>query len=242
MPLEDNIKEEKQRIRERMWKLLERKDVARFSKPVKGRIPNFKDSEKAAMKLIAHYVFKRARVVFVCPDSPQRTVREYVLRSGKTLVMATPRLREGFLVLTPDFIPRGKEREASTIRGAFRYGRRLDYLDIKVDLKVTGSVAVTVKGARLGKGGGYSDLEYAILRELKVIDERTPVVTTVHDLQIVNELPLEPHDVPLDYIFTPTKIIEVKEPIKEKPKGLIRDLLDERKIQEIPLLKRILAK
>ena len=109
-------------------------------------------------------------------------------------------------------------------------------------MKVTGSVAVTVKGARLGKGGGYSDLEYAILRELKVIDERTPVVTTVHDLQIVNELPLEPHDVPLDYIFTPTKIIEVKEPIKEKPKGLIRDLLDERKIQEIPLLKRILAK
>ncbi len=34
-----------------------------------------------------------------------------------------------------------------------------------VDLIVAGSVAVNKKGSRIGKGGGYSDLEYAIGRE-----------------------------------------------------------------------------
>ena len=51
-------------------------------------------------------------------------------------------------------------------------------------------------GYRLGKGGGYADLEYAMMRSLGFIDESTPVITTVHDCQIVDipdEL-MEDHD------------------------------------------------
>ena len=61
---------------------------------------------------------------------------------------------------------RGQFREASTIRGAFRLGRPVspEKMD-PIDLIVAGSVAVTKEGARVGKGGGYSDLEYAMGRE-----------------------------------------------------------------------------
>ena len=235
-----DINEEKRRIKERIWRLLEEKGVARFPKPIRGRIPNFKGSEVAAYRLVSHTIFRSANVIFCCPDSPQRPVREHALRTGKVLIMATPRLREGFLIITRDLVPRGRELEASTIKGAFKHGRKVDVPDLKVDLKVTGSVAVTERGARLGKGGGYSDLEYAILREVGVIDDSTPLATTVHDLQVIDHIPLTLHDVPVDYIFTPTRVITVDDPIKEKPKGIILEELSQSKIKEVPLLQRLL--
>lgn len=235
------IREAKRRIRESVWRLLEERGVARFPKPVRGRIPNFVGAEVAASRLVAHKVFEESEVVFVCPDSPQRPVREAVLRAGKMLVMATPRLRRGFIVLEPRNLPLHLLRSASTIAGAFRYGRLVEVPPRPIDLKVTGSVAVTLKGDRLGKGGGYSDLEYAILRELDLINEDTPVATTVHDLQIVEYIPTTRHDVPVDLIFTPTRSIEVK-PRRPKPRGILLDELDPSKVARIPILKSILEK
>ena len=34
-----------------------------------------------------------------------------------------------------------------------------------------------------GKGGGYSDLEYALCRQAGLVDEDTLIVTTVHSMQ-----------------------------------------------------------
>jgi len=108
----------------------------------------------------------------------------------------------------------------------------------RIDLIVTGSVAVTKNGLRLGKGGGYSELEYAILMEYGKVEQSTPIATNVHDLQILNDLPRDPHDLILDIIATPTKLIRVKG-VLQRPKGIIWDLLDKRKIEEIPLLSRL---
>ena len=41
-------------------------------------------------------------------------------------------------------------------------------------------------GLRIGKGKGYADLEYAMLRTMGAIDENTPVVTSVHDSQVMD--------------------------------------------------------
>jgi 5-formyltetrahydrofolate cyclo-ligase len=60
------------------------------------------------------------------------------------------------------------------------------------DAIVCGSVAVTRDGRRCGKGEGYSDLEFAILRELG--HPPVPVATTVHDLQVVDAVPRDPTD------------------------------------------------
>jgi len=231
----------KSEIRKRIWRLLEERNVAIFPRPVWGRIPNFKGHEIAAAKLVRHEVFRRARVVFCNPDSPQRPVREAVIRSGRILVMATPRLRQGFIIIEPGDVPRGFEAKASTIRGAFRFGRIVDILPFPVDLKVTGCVAVSLDGGRVGKGGGYSDLEYAILKELGLISDNTPIATTVHDLQVVDKIPMTVHDMPVDYIFTPTRVIEVK-PRRLRPPGLVLEDLDKKKVEEIPLLKKILSR
>ena len=197
------IKEEKQRIREKIWKLMEEKKIARFPLPCYGRIPNFEGSEKAAERLRELDEWKRAKIIFSNPDFAQRKVREFALKDGKILIMASPKLKHGYIKINPEDV-RGKEEFASTIRGAFKSGKLLKEIP-KPDLVVTGCVAVDKKTFyRLGKGGGYGD------REIKSIREKFGeilVVTTIHDIQVIEGLPVEEHDTRVDVIITPTKII-----------------------------------
>ncbi len=233
----NDIKKIKQEIRERIWRLLEEKNVALFPRPVYGRIPNFVGAEKAAEKIARMSIWRRASVIKANPDSPQKPLRARALLEGKKVVMASPRLKKGFILLDPRQIPPSKLVYASTIKGAFVYGKILSLKEIPmIDLVVTGCVAVDKKGARLGKGGGYAELEYAILRELGVIDDNTLVVTTIHDLQLVDNIPREPHDLTVDVVATPTKIIKF-EPRPPKPKGIIWEILGEKR--ELPPLKEL---
>ncbi len=188
---------------------MEERGIVKFPRPVFHRIPNFVGAKKAAQKLRELPEYKAARTIFCNPDSPQRPVREVALRDGKIVVMATPRLRKGFLLLDPNTIPRDSISRASTIRGAFKHGRFVEPSEVKVDLFVAGSVAVSPDGGRLGKGTGYSDKEYAILKNSGGLTPKTPVVTTVHDVQIVEKIPREEWDVSVDVIVTPTRVIRV---------------------------------
>jgi 5-formyltetrahydrofolate cyclo-ligase len=228
--------EEKQAARERSWAALEEAGAARFPRPIHGRIPNFAGSEAAARALVATPEFQRARVVKVNPDAPQRYLRAEVLRQGKILLAPTPRLREGFLVLDPAAIDPHAYAKAAAIGGLFQYGTPTPLEAApKPDLLVVGSVAVSKAGARTGKGEGYGEIEYALLRELGRIDAETPVATTVHDLQVVASLPVEPFDVTVDLIVTPTRLIRVRG-TRQRPDRIYWDLLPAEKIEAIPLL------
>lgn len=231
------MSDEKNKIRIMVWKMLEEKGVARFPKPVYGRIPNFIGAEEAGDKITMLEEYRRAKVVKVSPDSPQYTIRLKCLIDGKTLIMPTPRLREGFLLLVPSKIPRKFLEKAATIRGAFQFGVKVDPEDLpRVDLIVLGSVAVGRDGSRIGKGEGYGEIEYAILREYDRVKEETLIATNIHDLQLLDSVPQDPYDVPVDVIATPTKIIRTQSN-KPKPKGIIWELLTEEKLNEIPLLR-----
>ncbi|RLE89997.1 MAG: 5-formyltetrahydrofolate cyclo-ligase [Thermoprotei archaeon] len=235
-----DIKDEKQRLRMHIWSTMERMGITIFPRPCFGRIPNFIGSIEAAKLLCKSKEFEKAEVVFVNPDSPQRFIREIVLRQGKMLIMPTPRLKEGFLILNSDRMPRSKIRYAATIRGAFKYGIKsiLPPSKLHIDLKVVGSVAVSLDGARLGKGGGYSDLEYAILRELELVDETTPIITTVHPVQIVKQIPMTKHDVPIDAIYTPRDYYRIDRKYK-RPKGIYWDEVSRNMIESNPILKKL---
>ncbi len=231
----------KAEIRKQIWEEMERKNIARFPRPVFGRIPNFIGAEIAAEKLRRLKEWEKAEVIFVNPDSPQKPVRANVLRDGKTLIMASPRIKKGFILIDSKKVPLNKIEYAATIKGAFRFGRIVHPSEIMVDMKVTGCVAVDRKGGRLGKGHGYSDIEYGILREYGAIDEKTPIVTTVHDIQIVDYIPMTEHDMPVDIIATPTQVIYTNTKYK-KPSGINWSEVTKEMLESIPLLKELAAK
>ena len=229
----------KEETRSKIWKIMEERNIARFPRPVFNRIPNFVGAEEAARRLQELRIFQDAGVLKVNPDSPQKPVRESVLSDGKILVTPAPRLKSGFLLLDPKSVPKSAFSYASTIKGAFKYGKQVDLTELpKVDLIIVGSVAVSLDGARIGKGGGYSEIECGILRELNLIDEKTPIATSVHEIQVLEKIPTEEHDIPIDIIVTPERIIETKTR-HPRPKGIFWEKVTEKMLQGIPVLKEL---
>ncbi len=231
--------EAKQSIRERIWRELESSGATRFP-GAWGRIPNFVGAEGAASKLKAAQLWKTARALKCNPDSPQQPVRLAALMEGKKVFMAVPRLRQEkcFIELDPLKI---KDKEfASTIKGAFKVGRLVYPESLpEIDLVVAGSVAVNKDGARLGKGGGYSDLEFALASEHGKIGADTAIVTTVHRTQVIDDrIPMTPHDISVDLIVTPEEIIETRTSYK-RPSGIDWGLVSEEMLAEIPVLRSL---
>ena len=233
----------KDALRRRVWRLLADRRVARFPFPIEGRIPNFVGAEAAAARAALVPEWREARALKCNPDAPQRPVRLRALRDGKLVFMAVPRLRAErcFIKLDPRRL-QGRLAEASTIGGATKLGEPVgpDALGT-IDLVVAGSVAVNASGRRLGKGGGYSDLEWALARALGVVTARTPVLTTVHELQLVRAtIPMTSHDVSLDVIVTPERIIRPRVR-RAKPYGIRWPELSPAQIAAMPVIARLAA-
>lgn len=142
------------------------------------------------------------------------------------------------------------------------------YESYNVDLVVVGSTAVCpTTGARVGKGEGFAELEWGILTQQGNLDaDKVLVVTTVHDSQVFdggcepwktllaqsengdddgnnnsNNTPfgtLTQHDVPVDIIVTPTRIIRVPNRLP-KPSGVFWELLSPQKLAQIRVLQEL---
>jgi len=224
----------KSAARQWVWDRLAAEGVARFPFPPHGRIPNFAGAEVAAVRLLDTAPWKSATAIKVNPDSPQRPLRAEALRRGITVLVPTPRLRGGFKKLDPCRIPPDKVDEAASLSRGNRWSEEIALADMPwLDAIVCGSVAVTRDGRRCGKGEGYSDLEFAILRELG--HPPVPVATTVHDLQLVASVPRDPTDQPLSVIATPTDLIRIKHP-SAAPTGIDWTRLSPEDLEEMPIL------
>ncbi|MBP1921546.1 5-formyltetrahydrofolate cyclo-ligase [Halorubrum alkaliphilum] len=238
---------DKQTVREAVWDALADRGEARFPFPPHGRIPNFAGASDACTRLTETAAWASATTVKANPDAPQLPVRRAAMRAGKTVYMAQPRLRDPkpFLRLDPDEVT--DIDEATTVSGVSKHGVPVAPEAVpRIDLVVSGSVAVRTDGTRIGKGEGYSDLEWAVLRELDAVDDGTTVATTVHECQVVDspESPIDDvdglpgpdrHDVPMDLIVTPDRVVRPTGSA-ERPTGVDWDLLDEETLSEIPVL------
>ena len=229
----------KAELRESIWAAMAVKGIGRFPAPA-NRIPNFVGAEAAATRLAGTGEWNRAQTVKANPDSPQLPVRVRALEDAKLLYMAVPRLveRDPFFVLDPSQLA-DPPRKAASIKGAGRSARtvRLDAMQ-PVDLVVAGCVGVGEDGARLGKGGGFSDLEFALAAAAGLVETRTVVATTVHEVQVrsAGEIPMTPHDVRLDLIVTPERVIRVRRTGRRAVPKLDWSILTDEKISSIPLL------
>jgi 5-formyltetrahydrofolate cyclo-ligase len=157
--------------------------------------------------------------------------------------MAVPRLRQErcFVALVAtDLQQRGVTLEvAATSRGAMQYGRLVALDEMcPIDLVVVGCVAVARQGGRTGKGAGFADLELGLLRQQGLIQADTPIVTTVHALQIVPsaELPMRAHDWWLTWIVTPDEAIATTAQHMQPP-GLLWEHLRPEQLASIPVLR-----
>jgi 5-formyltetrahydrofolate cyclo-ligase len=183
---------------------------------------------------------------FVTPDNNLDSLRESLIKDDIPFVMPSYGIRRGLLRLDSEGIPDGEETFASVLDGVNRFGEELSLTQLsekydQFDILVTGASFVTTDGLRMGKGHGYFDLEWGMLRELDLVDETTPVVAVAHDVQILgenlvkrDELMAE-HDTIVDHIVTPSGIQHVED-TPAKPQGIYWELLDEEDIAAVPPL------
>lgn len=229
----------KDAIRQKVWNRITLAGVASFPSP-HGRVPNFIGCERAATLLSSLTLWKRARVVVIGSGAPQLPVRRAALRDGKTVYLMLPGLRTERCFIELDAEALGSRAwRAASVRGARQLGRLVSPQDVRcVDLILMGSVAVTRQGARLGRGNSGSDLAYALLRQAGKVREYTPIMTTIHPLQIVDErIPMRAHDVPVDFLVTPEQVVAAPS-LYPRPRGILWDLLSEERIRSVPILRK----
>lgn len=249
-------------VREGVWDALDEEGLARFPFPPHGRIPNFAGAADAAERLAGTAAWRDADAVKANPDAPQLPARRRALHDGKTLYMAVPRLRdpECFLELDPARIDPEEYDRAPALSNVEEYAEavRPDALG-HVDLVLSGSVAVSEDGARVGKGEGFSDFEFAILTDLGLVgptprgarrtasgdggtasDDATTVATTVHEAQVFEAAtwPVADHDVPMDLVVTPERVVETETPY-DRPDGIDWDAVSEAEREEMPVLREL---
>ena len=214
----------KERVRAHMWELL---DQAMVNMDGPGGIPNFMGAEHAAERLTRLPEWQDARVIKVNPDDAQMPVRRRALQEGKHVYVAVPRLE-----LEYPFVQLDPEQPGERMRTGI--AMRLSEMR-PVDLVVSGSLAVNRNGARVGKGAGYTDIELGLLMDAGLIDGNTPVASTVHDLQVMDEeLPRCSFDFELSIIVTPTTVIRVENPSPSP--GIVWSEIDPKQVAAIPVL------
>ena len=215
------------------------------------RIPYFVGCEQAARKVGQLREFRAANVVKVNPSLAQMELRKLCLMREKKLLTPPPSLTEEHFMSLLDGTQAqvsGQARRASSKAGAARIGQLLTVpeleerrKELRVDMVVVGAVAVSKNGVRLGKGKGLAEMEWAVLHTLGMVDQNTKVVTTVHEAQITHmstSLMME-HDLPVDIIVTPKRIINVRPKLKKPERGILWDDINQNHLSLMPFLKDV---
>lgn len=229
----------KDAIRHKVWARVMTAGAVRFP-GTSGCVPNFVGAERAARLLTQLTIWKRAKVIKFDLAAPQMPLRRAALSDGKIIYLPIPGLRTERCFLEVDPAKLGVNTlRAASVRGAMKYGRPVAPHELHpVDLVLIGSVAVSRQGARLGRGNGTSDLEYALLRRAGKVREYTPIVTTVHPVQVIDDrITMRAHDIPVDFLITPDQVVAAPS-LYPRPRGILWDLLPDERIRAIPALRK----
>ncbi|MEU7688253.1 5-formyltetrahydrofolate cyclo-ligase [Streptomyces spectabilis] len=228
----------KAKVRIQVWDALDAANAV-HTDTSHGRIPHFRGAHAAADRLANTAAWQSARTIKAVPDRAQLPVRARALAEGKTVYMAVPALaaERPFFLLDPSRLDLTDPFEAASSQFAAAAAPTVEVESLgSIDMIVLGSVACDRSGTRIGKGAGYSDIEFALLTEAGLITPETLIVTTVHSLQVVDAaIPSTTHDVSVDLIVTPEETITC--PPAPRPPGILWDHLPADKIASIPALR-----
>jgi 5-formyltetrahydrofolate cyclo-ligase len=233
--------------RERIWAELAKvgRPDSRFHWDFSSFIADFDGSDACARAVRDLDCYRTGGLLFITPDNSTEELRAQVMADGRPFLMTTYGIGRGFLSLDPSVVPPSERRYAATLDGMDRYGvpvslGRIAFLG-PIGLLVTGGSAVSRNGVRFGKGHGYFDLEFAMLSEIGAVTSASQIVDVVHDCQVVDgELVGEEHDVPVDWIVTPTRCLPV--PGNGRAPGRVRwEMLTDSPLLHVPPMQELAA-
>lgn len=166
-------------------------------------------SKKVTKLLFSTPYYRQARNIMCYVDFRNEVKTEYIIKES---------LRNNKKTIIPISIVKTKELLLSELRdydnelspGSYNILEpkqefiREVYPDV-IDLVLVPGVAFDIEGHRLGYGGGYYD------RFLSQLHKSVPKIALAFDLQIVNNITADPHDISMDYIITENTIVDCSE-------------------------------
>ncbi|CAE7208354.1 hypothetical protein CFE70_009119 [Pyrenophora teres f. teres 0-1] len=245
----------RKRIWARVYKQLLQHAIpdARFNYDFMCFTPDFRGSASVVDHLVELPCYKAAATILVTPDNSLERLRVQALKDGKRVLVATYRLRRGFVLLHPAQIEQSKYETAACLDGMEKpgIGRPVTLAQmrdecLKVDLCVTGGLVFNAQGVTIWEGHNLFEVQWAMLQDMKILQAKTPVVAVAHSCQVVDEVELGAEkitsdrqgEVQCDWVVTPDATVEVAA-AKKPTSGIDFDTVDPEGLLNIPPLQEL---
>ncbi|KAI8937960.1 hypothetical protein NX059_005642 [Plenodomus lindquistii] len=215
--------------------------------------PDFRRSEAAVVHLSELPCYKNASTILATPDNSLEGLRYRALQDGKKVLVATYRLRRGFILLDPTRIEEMEWRYAACLDGMEKpgAGRTMSMAQLRdegvtADMCAIGALALNKQGVIIWEGQSLFEVQWAMLQDIGVLIGNAPVACVVHGCQVVDEnalgeerfVPNKKGEVQCDFIVTPEHVLHIENAVN--PKGRIDfKTVDPEALDSIPPLQEL---
>lgn len=191
--------------------------------------PDFRRSSEAVARVAELPCYRDATTLLVTADNSLERLRHRALRDGKRLLVATHRLRRGFVLLDPRTIAESRLELAACLDGMEKpgIGRAMELAQLRdaryhVDMCALGGLVFNEQGVVVWEGSALFEVQWALLHDLGLLDPAAPVVAVAHDCQVVDEAqhaldaikPDKHGEVQCDFVATPDRLLQIHSPAK----------------------------
>ncbi|KAH9862997.1 hypothetical protein J1614_010667 [Plenodomus biglobosus] len=207
---------------------------SRFSYDFLAFTPDFRHSDIAIGQVAELPCYKNASTILITPDNSLEGLRYRALRDGKRVLVATYRLRRGFVLLDPANIDEACHRHAACLDGMEKSGlgravtmAQLRDEGVNVDMCAVGALALNEQGVMIWEGQALFEVQWALLQDIGVLSNNAAVAAVAHACQVIDEVALgvdkfvpdKKGEVQCDYVVTPERVFHVDNALK--PSGAI---------------------
>ncbi|KAH4005714.1 hypothetical protein HBI56_001250 [Parastagonospora nodorum] len=245
--------------RKRIWACVYRELVrhaipdSRFDFDFLSFALDFRGSAAAVDRVREQNCYKDARTVLITCDNSLEGLRHQALQDGKKVLVGTYRLRRGFVLLDPSRIDGADLRLAACLDGMEKpgLGRAVSLMQLRdeglhIDICVMGGLVFNQDGVVLHEGQALFEVQWALLQDIKILANTTPVIAVVHACQVVDEVsmgmektsPNKPGEVQCDLIITPDRTFEIEAAVKSAS-GIDFDNVDAEALNNIQPLQEL---
>ncbi|KAJ4374389.1 hypothetical protein N0V83_003130 [Neocucurbitaria cava] len=226
---------------------------SRFNHDFLSFTPDFRGSSSAVDRIVALPCYQNASTLLVTSDNSLEQLRCRALKDGKRLLVATYRLRRGFVLLSSARIREDKYELAACLDGMEKpdVGRTVSLAQIRdenicIDMCLLGGLAFNEQGVVIWEGHSLFEVQWALLQDIKSLASNVPVVAIAHTCQVVDEgrlgveriIPDKAGEVQCDYVMTPDQSFHVEAPYRPT-KGIDLEAIDQEALDNIPPLQEL---